>query len=153
MKTEQEQDRIWQEAIDKHPRLKRLMFKDAGPKLETPKEITKSPEEQAQYDREEEKRAGHVCTDLLENYEQKKSTDMEIKQIVKGNKAVFTHYKLGHLYYDVVDKDGERICSVPVDVFNEEDIGQATYPAEVKAISLMRYIRKAQKEEKLAFYK
>ena len=79
---------------------------------------------------------------------------MEIKQIVKNNIAVFTHYKLGNLYYDVINhENGEKICSVPVNVFNEEDIGQATYPAEVKAISLMRYIRKAQKEETLAFYK
>jgi len=83
----------------------------------------------------------------------KKETKMNIKDIVKNNKAVFTHYRTGKLYYDIVDPDGERICSVPVDVENTVDIGNASYDAEMKAIYLMRYIKKAEKEESLAFYK
>ena len=68
---------------------------------------------------------------------------MKMIDIVKGNKAVFTHYRLGCLHYDIIDGGtGERICSVPVNVDDKDDIGHATYNAEVKAISLMRYVRK-----------
>ena len=79
---------------------------------------------------------------------------MTLKEIVKGNKAVFTHYRAGNLYYDIVDGEtGEKICSVPLDLDKKEDIGNASYEAEMKAIYLMRYITKAKKEEGLAFYK
>ena len=79
---------------------------------------------------------------------------MKLIDIVKGNKAVFTHYRNDNIHYDVIDnKTGEAICSVPVDIGNKEDIGNARYDAEVKASSLMRYIRKAQKDGSLAFYK
>jgi hypothetical protein len=77
-----------------------------------------------------------------------------IKEIVKNNKAVFTHYRAGNLYYDIVDgENGNKICSVPVDLENKEDIGNASYGAEMKAMYLMRYITKAQKEDSLTFYK
>ena len=72
---------------------------------------------------------------------------MSIKDIVKDNKAMFSHYRLGYLYYDVIDhKTDKKICTVPVNVDDKEDIGHATYPSEMKAITLMRYIRKAEKE-------
>jgi hypothetical protein len=78
---------------------------------------------------------------------------MKIKEIVKGNKAIFTHYKNDHLYYNVIDhKTNNPICSVPINIDDKEDIGHATYNAEIKAISIMRYINKAKKNESLAFY-
>ena len=78
---------------------------------------------------------------------------MTTKEIVKGNKAVFTHYRNDHLYYNVINSETDLpICSVPVDISDKNDIGNASYEAEVKAISLMRYINKARKEETLAFY-
>jgi hypothetical protein len=78
---------------------------------------------------------------------------MKITQIVKGNKAVFTHYRNDHLYYDVIDSEtGNPICSVPIDISDKVDIGHATYNAEIKAISIMRYINKSRKNGSLAFY-
>ena len=63
---------------------------------------------------------------------------MDIKNIVKNNTARFSFYRAGYCYYDVI-VDGFSY-SFPVSV---EDLGQATITAEMKAITLMRYIRKA----------
>jgi hypothetical protein len=61
-----------------------------------------------------------------------------IKQIVKNNTARFWFYRSGNIFY-TVDVDGETY-QFPVSL---EDIGGATLSAEFKAITLMRYIRKA----------
>ena len=61
-----------------------------------------------------------------------------IKQIVKDNMARFSFYRTGNMFY-TVDVDGQRY-QFPVEL---EDIGGATLTAEFKAITLMRYIRKA----------
>ncbi len=66
------------------------------------------------------------------------STVKSLKQIVKGNQANFSHYRAGHLYYDVT-VEGERY-SFPVPL---EDVGDATFLKQDKAIIMMRYIRKA----------
>ena len=63
---------------------------------------------------------------------------MNIKDIVKNNAARFSFYRAGHMYYEVV-VDGQRY-RFPVSL---EDLGKATLLAEHKAITLMRYIRKA----------
>lgn len=63
---------------------------------------------------------------------------LSIKEIVKGNQAYFSHYRAGHLYYEV--KVNEQKFSFPVPL---EDIGDATFLAQDKAIIMMRYIRKA----------
>ena len=63
---------------------------------------------------------------------------MNIKQIVKGNKATFSFYRAGYMYYEVC-VDG-KLYRFPVSL---EDLGTATLLAEHKAITLMRYIRKA----------
>ena len=63
---------------------------------------------------------------------------LSIKQIVKDNQVSFSHYRAGHLYYEVsVDQDK---YSFPVPI---EDIGDATFLNYDKAIIMMRYIRKA----------
>jgi hypothetical protein len=61
-----------------------------------------------------------------------------IKQIVKDNMARFSFYRMGNMFY-TVDVEGQRY-QFPVSL---EDIGGATLTAEFKAITLMRYIRKA----------
>jgi hypothetical protein len=61
-----------------------------------------------------------------------------IKQIVKDKMARFSFYRAGNIFY-TVDVEGQTY-QFPVSL---EDIGGATLTAEFKAITLMRYIRKA----------
>jgi hypothetical protein len=61
-----------------------------------------------------------------------------IKQIVKDNMAKFSFYRTGNMFY-TVDVEGQK-NQFPVEL---EDVGGATLAAEFKAITLMRYIRKA----------
>jgi thiamine transporter ThiT len=79
---------------------------------------------------------------------------ISVKDIVKnGNIAYFTHAIAGVLYYKVSAFDGETIDTYQfsVDMNDKEDVGTSTFDAEVKAITLMRYINKAIKNE--TFYK
>lgn len=68
---------------------------------------------------------------------------MEITTIVKNNRAVFAHYRSGKMYYSVVNQDGKALWEFPIDITDTNDIGSATLLPEYKAITLMRYIRKA----------
>jgi hypothetical protein len=61
-----------------------------------------------------------------------------IKQIVINNTARFSFYRSGNIFY-AVEVSGQNY-QFPVSL---EDIGGATLTAEFKAITLMRYIRKA----------
>jgi hypothetical protein len=61
-----------------------------------------------------------------------------VKQIVMNNIAKFSFYRSGNIFY-TVEVSGENY-QFPVSL---EDIGGATLTAEFKAITLMRYIRKA----------
>ena len=63
---------------------------------------------------------------------------MDIKDIVKHNAAVFSFLRAGYAYY-IVTVDGVDY-EFPVSL---EDIGGASLFARMKAITLMRYIRKA----------
>lgn len=63
---------------------------------------------------------------------------MNLKQIVKDNRVNFSHYRAGHLYYHVSVAQDWYSFPVPVN-----DIGDATFLNEDKAIMMMRYIRKA----------
>lgn len=63
---------------------------------------------------------------------------MTLKQIVKDNQVQFSHYRAGHLYYNVPIEQDQYCFPVPV-----EDIGDATFLNSDKAIIMMRYIRKA----------
>tara|TARA_R110001592_G_scaffold162601_1_gene396186 strand:+ start:177 stop:398 length:222 start_codon:yes stop_codon:yes gene_type:complete len=67
---------------------------------------------------------------------------MTLKEIVKNNKVYFSYYRAGHLYYTVTLKNSEKY-SFPVPI---QDIGEATFLNEDKAIIMMRYIRKALKD-------
>jgi hypothetical protein len=79
---------------------------------------------------------------------------MDIKSIVKDNNVTFSYFRNGLLWYDVVDNaTDKRRWSFPVDVSNDGDIGGATFPCDMKAITLMRYIRKAIASEQIFEHK
>jgi hypothetical protein len=61
-----------------------------------------------------------------------------IKDIVKNNIATFSFYRNGNMFYNVTVEG--ITYSFPVSL---EDIGSATLLNTFKAITLMRYIRKA----------
>jgi hypothetical protein len=65
---------------------------------------------------------------------------VDIKEIVKDNTVSFAKYRQGYVYYTVrVPSEGiEYMFPVPL-----SDIGDATLLATEKAMTLMRYIRKA----------
>lgn len=63
---------------------------------------------------------------------------MNIKDIVKNNTARFHYYRAGVMYYAVTVEDQDYMFPVPLD-----DIDDASLFATFKAITLMRYIRKA----------
>ena len=63
---------------------------------------------------------------------------MTIKEIVKDNVARFSFYRAGNAFYEVQVQGAKY--KFPVSL---EDLGTATLLAEHKAITLMRYIRKA----------
>lgn len=70
--------------------------------------------------------------------------------MVKGNDVIFSHYRAENFYYNIVDGDeisGITICyqfPVPID-----DTGNATMLARDKAVTYMRWIRKALDENTL----
>jgi len=80
---------------------------------------------------------------------------MKIIDIVgrKGqeNIAKFNCYKEGRLYYEVY-VDGKPIYLFPINIEDKTDIGNAAFGVEYKAITLMRYIRKAIENETLIKY-
>ena len=63
----------------------------------------------------------------------------DLKAIVgSGNKAIFSHYRDGNFFYVVNVQDQKYSFPIPI-----EDAKGATLLAEFKAITLMRWIRKA----------
>lgn len=67
----------------------------------------------------------------------------EVKKYVKDNVVRFSYFRDNTMYYDVVTPEEETIARFPVDISNKDEIGTATFNSEMKAILLMRYIRKA----------
>ena len=63
---------------------------------------------------------------------------MTLKDLIKDNKAIFSYYRAGNLFYQIAYENNVYSFSIPI-----EDIGDATFLAEEKAILMMRYIRKA----------
>ena len=77
-----------------------------------------------------------------------KQTQFDIKDLVANNNmARFTHYMSGCLYYEVDSEKHKYIF--PVDISNKEDIGLAQFQSVEKAITLMRYVRKAAENHSL----
>lgn len=63
---------------------------------------------------------------------------MNIKDIVKNNTVNFLKYRHQVAYYKVTHEGTDYMFPVPLD-----DVGDATLYAQEKAITYMRYIRKA----------
>jgi hypothetical protein len=68
------------------------------------------------------------------------SLTMNLKDLIKNNVVKFDSYRRGIFYYTIIDLKEKvtYIFTVPAD-----DIGTATLMAESKAITFMRWIRKA----------
>jgi len=75
-----------------------------------------------------------------------------IKDIVKNNVAEFVFFRDGCLYYDVKTQTGETVARFPVDVTSKDEIGNAAFMLQEKAITLMRYINKAIKNETIFIF-
>lgn len=77
------------------------------------------------------------------------------KLVSNGYIAKFTHYCAGNLYYIIENEDGTY--QFPVEVVEKlddklqlsSDLGTTDFEAEIKALTMMRYIRKAIKNETL----
>jgi hypothetical protein len=67
---------------------------------------------------------------------------MNLLEIVKDNTASFQFYRQGYLYYTITVKGTSYVFPIEM-----TDLGTATLNAEEKAITLMRYIRKALEAE------
>lgn len=77
--------------------------------------------------------------------------EVSIKDVVmNGNIATISHCIAGKIYYEVATP--EATYQFPVDMNDTEDVGTTTFPKEIKAITLMRYVRKAIKNEELVIY-
>ena len=61
-----------------------------------------------------------------------------IKDIVKDRNAYYVYYRQNTLYYAVDMEDGTYMFPIPT-----EDLMEASVNATERAITLMRYIRKA----------
>lgn len=71
-----------------------------------------------------------------------------VKELISDNKiAKFSHYRNGLMYYSVETKEGAY--TFPIDIRDTNDIGEATFNVEEKAIHLMRYINRSLKENTL----
>lgn len=70
--------------------------------------------------------------------------DINLKEMIKDNKVYFSRYRQNHMYYHINYNGQKYEFPVPL-----EDVQDATLMAEEKAIMLMRYIRKAIKENML----
>lgn len=81
------------------------------------------------------------CEMNTESKDTKKENVLKIL-VSDGKIAKFVRAIAGVLYYKV-EVDGGAY-EFPVDMNDKEDVGTATFDAEIKAITLMRYIRKAE---------
>jgi len=70
---------------------------------------------------------------------------MKIVEIVKDNNmAYFSHFCGGNLYYTVKVGEATYLFYINTD---PNEVGTSTFSAEVKAITLMRWIRKCMDSE------
>lgn len=67
--------------------------------------------------------------------------EFNIKDIIKDNKVFFLYAREGKLYYGI-DYDNKKY-QFPVPFSDSNEVGNATFMREDRAIYFMRYIRKA----------
>ena len=66
----------------------------------------------------------------------------QLKEIVSNNRMCkFSQAIAGILYYKVETDDS--MYMFPINMNDRDDVGTATFECDIKAITLMRYIRKA----------
>ncbi len=66
---------------------------------------------------------------------------MKITEFVRtGNRAYFTRYRAGFLYYRIVNKETSELYEFPVEC---ADLAGATVNEEETSLTMMRYIRLA----------
>jgi hypothetical protein len=69
---------------------------------------------------------------------------INMKQLVKKNTATFSHYRNQHVFYNIGYEGRTFQFPICVDATDESyDIGNATLNGTEKAMTLMRYMRKA----------
>ena len=81
----------------------------------------------------------HECTEDMVESIKNASPRMTIKEIVKDNTVSFEFYRQQHMYYEICCPDGQKY-TFPIPL---EDVLDASLFAKEKAITYMRYIRKA----------
>lgn len=80
---------------------------------------------------------------------------MNLTELIKDNKVTFDSYRAGFFYYNIemghIKREGGSTASKIMGQFTVplDDIGNATLLAEDKAITYMRWIRKAMDENTL----
>lgn len=76
--------------------------------------------------------------------------ELSIKELIKNNLVTFYKYKAGFFYYhlkiDLTLNDNSENCGIYEFTIPIEDIGDATMQFVDKAITYMRWIRKAKEE-------
>lgn len=72
---------------------------------------------------------------------------LTITELVKDNLANFMYFRDGSMFYSIVNPKGEKVAVFPIDITSKDEVGNAAFEASHKAITLMRYIRKALKDE------
>lgn len=77
--------------------------------------------------------------------------EVKVIDIVRGTTANFVYAQSGNLFYKVETET--HVYIFPVNLNDKEDIGDTRFEAQYKALTLMRYVNKAIKNETLAFYK
>lgn len=78
-----------------------------------------------------------VQRDYILEKRKNKLENMDIKEIVKDKQAYFKFFRENALWYET--EDGFEF---PVPIHDRGEIGNAVFPRDIKAITLMRYIRK-----------
>ncbi len=79
--------------------------------------------------------------------------NINLSDLVKENTVQFVYFRDGTMVYDILDKGGKKVARFPIDVSNKEETGNASFENTHKAITLMRYIRKAINEETIGIFK
>jgi len=77
---------------------------------------------------------------------------LTVSELVKENTVEFVFFRDGEMVYDIIDSQGNKVARFPVNVSNKDEVSNASFERTHKAITLMRYIRKAIKDETIFFY-
>ena len=77
---------------------------------------------------------------------------LTVSELVKENTVEFVYFRDGEMVYDILDPQGKKVARFPVNISNKDEVSNASFERTHKAITLMRYIRKAVKEETLFIF-